>query len=123
MLSLFQIIGSISPPPGVIDYRIKSLLVYPHGAVPGLLLFISNLLKLLIVMAGLYAFINVISAGYQFMSAGGEPKKVEQAWAKIYQSLIGLLLIAGSFVLAIIFGWLLFKDPSAILTPQIYGPN
>lgn len=88
----------------------------------GLIKFLNNIVKLLIVFAGLYAFLNLILAGYQFMSAGGDPKSVEKAWAKIWQSLIGLLIIAGSFVLAAIFGWLLFKDAGAILKPKIYGP-
>jgi hypothetical protein len=88
----------------------------------GLISFANNLLKLIIGVAGLFAFFNIIIAGYTFMSAGGDPKKVEQAWAKIWQSLLGLLFVAGSFVLAAIFGWLIFGDASAILVPKIYGP-
>jgi hypothetical protein len=89
----------------------------------GLVNFLNNLIQFLIVIAGLYAFVNLILAGYGFMSAGGDPKNVEKAWAKIWQSLVGLLIIAGSFVLAAIFGWLLFGDASAILSPKIYGPE
>ena len=88
----------------------------------GLIVLLNNLLKFVIVVAGLYVLWNLIFAGYGFMSAGGEPKAVEKAWAKIWQSLIGLLVVAGSFVLAAIFGWLIFKDPSALLVPKLYGP-
>ena len=88
----------------------------------GLIIILNNLIKFIIVVAGLYTFWNIISAGYGFMSAGGEAKAVEKAWAKIWQSLIGLLVVAGSFVLAAIFGWLIFKDPSALLVPKLYGP-
>lgn len=88
----------------------------------GLVKFANNLLKLAIVGAGIFAFMNIVIAGYTFLGAGGDPKKVEQAWAKIWQSLVGLLFVAGSFVLAAIFGWLLFKNPTAILSPTIYGP-
>lgn len=112
-----DIIGPVKPPPGVSKW-----IEMGGQGVPGLIPFFNAILKLLIVLAGLYAFFNLITAGYQFMSAGGDPKSVEKAWAKIWQSLIGLLIIAGSFVLAAIFGWLLFKDPGAILTPKIYGP-
>jgi len=92
------------------------------GFETGIVKFANNLLKLIIVGAGIFAFINIIIAGYTFLGAGGDPKKVEQAWSKIWQSLIGLLFVAGSFVLAAVFGWLLFGDASAILTPKIYGP-
>lgn len=89
----------------------------------GLLAFMNNLLKLVVVIAGLFAFFNLIIGGYQFMTAMGDPKGITAAWNKIWQSLIGLLIVAGSFVLAAIFGWLLFGDASAILQPKIYGPG
>lgn len=116
---MIQIFGEIKPPPAIEKY-------IPYGGegkVPGLVTFLSNIVKFAIIIAGLYAFLNLILAGYGFMSADGDPKAVEKAWAKIWQSLVGLLIIAGSFVLAAIFGWLLFGDPSAILIPKIYGPE
>lgn len=109
--------GTIAPPPGVNTY-----IETRSGLIPGLVPFLNNGIKMVIVIAGLYAFINVIMAGYGFMSAGGDSKQIEKAVSKLTQSLIGLLLIAGSFVLAAIFGWLLFKDPMFILRPQIYTP-
>lgn len=105
--------GQISLPPGVVDYGDFNV---------GLIKFGNNLLKLIIVGAGIFAFINIIIAGFTFLGASGDPKKTQQAWEKIYMSLIGLMFVAGSFVLAAIFGWLLFKDPTAILSPKIYGP-
>lgn len=88
----------------------------------GLIKFFNNILRLLIAGAGLFAFLNIIIAGYQYMSAGGDPKGVSNATNRIWQSLLGLLLIVGSFVLAAIFGYLLFGDATAILQPKIYGP-
>ncbi len=81
--------------------------------------FLNLLLKLLIVGGGIYALFNLVLAGYAFMSAGDDPKKVEGAWAKIWQTAIGLLFMAGAFVLAAIFGQLIFGDPNAILNPSI----
>lgn len=89
----------------------------------GLLVLLNNLLKLFFVIAGLWTFLNFILAGFQFLAASGDPKAIQKAWEKIYWSLIGLLFIVGSFVLAAIFGWLLFGNPSAILNPRIFGPQ
>lgn len=89
----------------------------------GIVFFANNILKLVIVGAGIFAFFNIIIAGYGFLSAGGDAKKVEAAWGKIWQSMLGLAFVAGSFILAAIFGWLIFKDPTAILSPKIYGPQ
>lgn len=115
---MIQLFGSVDAPPGVSEY-----LPYSYGgAVPGLVTFMSNLVKLIIVIGGLYAFLNLVLAGFGFISAGGDAKKIADAWGKIWQSLIGLLIMAGSFILAAIFGWLLFQNPAFILSPQIYGP-
>jgi hypothetical protein len=73
----------------------------------------------LIVGGGIYALFNLVLAGYSFLGAGDDPKKVEAAWAKIWQTAIGLLFMAGAFVLAAIFGQLIFGDWSFILDPQI----
>jgi len=114
-----DIIGKISPPPGVLNWIQKNP---GQGKVLGLIPFLNSIIKLLITLGGIYAFFNIILAGYGFLSAGDDPKKVEAAWQKIYQSLLGLLFMSGSFVLAAIFGYILFGDPMAILVPQIYGP-
>ncbi|MDO8551438.1 MAG: hypothetical protein Q7S03_02050 [bacterium] len=113
----FIVVGGVTPPPGVLNWMKGRS---SPGA--GLIDFFNALLQLLIVVAGLYTLINLIFAGYQFISAGGDPKAVEKAWAKIWQSLIGLLIVAASFLLAAIFGWLLFQDPGAILNPKIITP-
>ena len=92
------------------------------GSPGGLILFLTNILRLVFVAAGLFAFINLILAGFQFMSAGGDAKAIEKAMGKIWQSLIGLILVVGSFALAALFGYLLFGDAGFILNPKIYGP-
>lgn len=93
------------------------------GSPGGIVLFFSNVLRLVFVGAGIYAFLNLIVAGFQYMSAGGDTKALGAAWARIWQSLMGLVLIVGSFALAALFGYLIFGDPGFILNPQIYGPQ
>ncbi len=88
----------------------------------GLILFLTNILRLVFVAAGIFAFVNLIIAGYQYMSAGGDAKALEHAWSRIWQSLLGLILIVGSFALAALLGYVLFGDAGFILSPKIYGP-
>ncbi len=76
----------------------------------------------MIVGAGIYALINLLLAGYAFMSAGDDSKKVAGAWAKIWQTMLGLAFAAGSFVLAGIFGKLIFGDYNALLQIKIFTP-
>lgn len=107
--------GTVSPPPGINKYKGLT-----EG---GLVSFLNVILNLLVVVAALYALFNLIFAGYQFISAGGDQKAVEAAWGKIWQTLLGLLIVAGAFVLAALFGWLIFGDPTAILRPTIFVPG
>lgn len=106
-----SIVGPINTPPGAINWSIT-------GIVP----FLNNIIKFILVIGGIYVLFNIVFAGFQFINAGGDPKNVEKAWNKIWQSLIGLLIMAGSFVLAAIFGYLIFGDATAILNPKIYTP-
>lgn len=98
----------------------------PYGNVnasgQGLVLLISNILRLLFVAAGVYTLFNLVIAGFQYMSAAGDTKALTAAWARIWQSLLGLLVIVGSFALAALFGYLIFGDAGFILNPKIYGP-
>lgn len=79
-------------------------------------------LRALIVGAGIYALFNLVLAGYAFMSAGDDSKKVSGAWSQISQTLIGLAFAAGAFVLAAIIGQLIFKNPLFLLQPSIPLP-
>jgi hypothetical protein len=93
---------------------------YPGGVQGGSLgMFLNLILKTLIVGAGIFTLINLILAGYAFLSAGDDQKKIQGAWAKIWQSLLGLAFTAGAFVLAAIFGQLIFGQWDFILNPKI----
>jgi len=89
----------------------------------GLTVFATNVIKIAIVAAGLFAFINFLLAGFLYISSSGEPKKTAAAMQKINMSLIGLVIMVASFALAVIVGQLLLGDPAAILSPTIYGPG
>lgn len=79
-------------------------------------------LRALVIGAGIYALFNLVLAGYSFMSAGDDSKKVAGAWGQISQTLMGLAFSAGAFVLAAIFGQLIFNDPLFLLKPSIPLP-
>jgi len=93
------------------------------GGSGGLMLFLTNIIRLVFVVAGIYAFVNLIIAGYQYMSAGGDSKALNAAWSRIWQTLLGLAIIVGSFALISLFGYIFFGAGYNILSPIIYGPN
>jgi len=80
---------------------------------------IQIVIWVLIVGAGVYALFNFVLAGYSFLSAGDDPKKITGAWAKIWQTALGLAVAAASIMLAAIFGKIIFGSWDFILNPTI----
>jgi hypothetical protein len=110
-MTLAQLGGPITPPSGV-------------GSVEsGLPTLISNVTTVAMVIAGLVILFNIFIAGYGFMFAAGDPKKIQDAWARIWQSLIGLLIIVGAFALIRLVEIIIFRDQVSILQPIIQGPG
>lgn len=85
----------------------------------GLIIFISNMVKVISVVAGLFAFFNIIGAGYTYLSSSGNPKATEQAMNQLFMSLIGMIIIVGSFTITAIVSLLLFGRADYILNPSI----
>jgi len=110
-----DIFGTIKPP-AQIEQQFGTV---EGGAIGNLL---NMIFRAMVVGAGIFTLVNLLLAGYAFLSAGDDPKKIAGAWAKIWQSLLGLAVTAGAFVLAAIFGQLLFGDPMFILKPSIPTP-
>ena len=89
----------------------------------GLIAFANNLIKLIIVVAGIYAFINLLTAGFDHIASEGDPKRAEAAKAKILNSLIGIVIMVASFALTAVISKIFFGSYDAILNPKIYGPG
>lgn len=84
-------LGKITPPAGTV----------PQAGDPDI--FVANLISsgisLLITIAFVIGLIWMIFAGYSFIFAGDDPKKISSAWSRIYWGLIGLVVVVSSFAL------------------------
>src|SRR3989344_6101306 len=99
-----SVIGCISPPKGVDPLPSIAKGVGGAVALGPLILLLNLIFKLAFIAAGLYAFFNLITAGYQFIGAGGDAKAVTAAWNKIQQTFLGIIVIISSFLIAAIMG-------------------
>ncbi|OGM21158.1 hypothetical protein A2714_03080 [Candidatus Woesebacteria bacterium RIFCSPHIGHO2_01_FULL_38_9] len=95
---------------------------FAGGSVNGLQVLLNIILRTLIVGAGIYTVLNLILAGYAYLSAGGDPKRIQDAGAKIWHSVLGLIIAAGAFVLAAVIGLILFNDANALLQLKVFTP-
>ena len=89
----------------------------------GLSTFISNVITIVFAAAGLFAFFNLMIAGFSYITAGGDTKKIESATQSINMSLIGLIVMVGAAAITGIVSYLLFGSATAILSPSISGPG
>lgn len=68
----------------------------PTGFVAGA---VRNGIWLLVIAAMVIGLIWMIFAGYSFIFAGDDTKKISSSWSKIYWILIGLVIVISSFAI------------------------
>jgi len=90
------------------------------GTSGGLLAFVSRIIIIFYILAGLYVLLNIIIAGYLYIQGGTQ--NTAAAWAKIWQSLLGLIIVASAILLTAVVSWFIFGDPAFILKPTIITP-
>lgn len=110
------IFGTINPPPSVVAFG-------NTGGPGGLTILISNVIKSFILLVGIFGFVNIILAGYKFISGGSDPKNISEAWSKVYMSILGLAVVAASFLITGVASLIIFGDAKVLFSPTIYGPQ
>lgn len=83
-----------------------------------LIVFLNKIISLLYTLGGLIVLVNLIVAGYKYLSAEGDTNKIAQAGNTILYSAYGLILVVTSFIIAAIVGKILFNDPTALTQPK-----
>lgn len=68
----------------------------PSGFVSG---FVRGGINLLVIVAFVIALIWMIFAGYSFIFAGDDPKRISSAWSRIYWGLLGMVIVGGAYAL------------------------
>lgn len=68
---------------------------------------ISKIIGIMTIVAGLWFMFQFIIGGYSYMTAGGDPKKMSDATAKITSALIGLVVIVAAYAITSLLGELL----------------
>ncbi len=108
MLAIF---GKITPPDAIAKLEAAG-----GGNGNGIFVLLNTIFKLAGTIAGLYFVIQIIIAGFTWLGASGDEKKTQKAWSTIWQSIVGILIVASAFVIAGVIGNILNID---ILNPKI----
>lgn len=107
-----DVIGTLQPPQSVIS---DLSAVGPK--------FFTPIIGLIVVIAGIWAFLQLLLGGLGYITAGGDPKKITEAQSKIMHAVIGMAIIAASFFIIGIIGYLFFNSPTYFLSPTLQAPG
>ncbi len=107
-----SVFGPIEAPQGV------SQLNDDAGGI-GLLLFISNMIKMLSIVAGIWVMFNFVIAGFTYITSAGDSGAYSKIGEKLSFSVTGLLLIVAAYTITGVISLLIFGDATYILNPDI----
>lgn len=114
--NLDSTIGKIGTPPGVAEQIAKSGVGAEDTAI---LFFLSSLIKVANVLAGIWVAFNVVFAAFDYLSGQGSADAHKKVRERITMSVLGLLLLVVAYVATAIISLLLFGDASYVLQPKL----
>ncbi len=114
--SVSDVLGKVTPPINAPGFSSGT----PEE---GIVRMINVVLQAVLIVAGLFTLANFILAGYHYIIAGGDSKKVSEANLSLTYTVVGLVLIIVTPLLAAIIGIVVFKKWDAILNPQFTKLN
>ncbi len=109
-----SVVGTIEPPPGVDKWQAQ---VGDNDI--GIILFLSNMIRLITIVAGIWTMLNFIFAGWIYLTSSGDSSAGEKVSTKMLNSVIGLAIVAFSYTIAAIVGLLIFGDATFIINPKL----
>jgi len=112
-------IGTIDTPPGVDKQIAASNLATDEIAI---FFFLSSLIKIVNVIAGIWVAFNIVFAGFNYISGQGSADAHKKVRDKITMSFVGLFLLAIAYMAVAVISLLLFGDAGYVLKPDIVTP-
>ncbi|MDA1080002.1 MAG: hypothetical protein O2840_04930 [bacterium] len=109
-------IGKIAVPPGVDKYQDAAA---GSGATIGIMLFISMLVKFAMIVAGIWAMLNILLAAYQFFNNKGDAGQYQKVSQQITNTVMGLVLLMSLYTIVAVIGLIFFGDAGYILNPTL----
>ena len=106
-----SIFGKVNPPPNMAQFS--------NDPLSGLIKILNVGLNIVLIIASLYCLLNFLLAGYDYITSNGDTKKTAQANQRIANAIIGLVIVVLTPLLALLLGYIIFGNPTAILSPVI----
>lgn len=108
-----EIVGSIDVPKGV------DIINEQAGGGIGIILFISNMIKFVIILGGIWTILNIFFAAFTYITGGGKSESHQKVRDRFSMSVVGLLLMIVSYSIAALIGLVFYGDANFIISPTI----
>ena len=79
---------------------------------------LTSIIRFFIIIGGLFTLWSFLNGGFKYITSNGDKAKVQEAGNMITMSIVGLVIMAASFVIIAIISQLLFGSFTAILAPE-----
>lgn len=89
----------------------------------GILAFVSLLIRIFTIIAGLIVLFNFIISGYTYLTSEGNPKAHETVKNQITYSVIGIVIIVSAYTITALLSLIFFGSATFILNPTITPPT
>lgn len=109
-----NLFGTIEAPEGVKAYQAK---VGPDEI--GIILFFSNIIRLITIFAGIWTMLNFVLAGWIYITGADDKDAGSKVSTKMLNSVMGLAIVALSYTIAALVGLLIFGNAMYIIQPEL----
>lgn len=89
----------------------------------GILFFASRMITYITIIAGIWAFANILLAGYTYITSTGNAQTHILVRDRLTMSIMGMMLIVAVYAVAGILGTIFFGNSMYFLDPTISGPG
>lgn len=109
-----ELVGEIDIPRGV-DLISQD----PRAGDIGIILFISNMIRLFTIIGGIWIIVNVVFAAFNYITGGGKSDVNVKVRDRLTMSVLGLILMIVAYTVAGLVGLIFYGDATFILNPTI----
>lgn len=100
--NLDQVFGTVTPPP-----ELNNLVGNGKTGAEGINIFLATAIQLIYLLAAIFFIFMILMGAFQWITSGGEKENVAKARGRITHAIIGITLLALSFLMIAVIGQIL----------------
>lgn len=108
-----------SLPPGTVVPVGTTFVTLPRGFFPNIRTMLTSLLQIALIVSVIMVLFQLVTAGLNWITSGGDKSKTDSAQSKIVAAIVGLVLVVASWAIFLFILQLLGLQPGEIIP---FGP-